>query len=187
MLTLGFHNVLSSHWTKYASLALFPSSTGIEIPYPDNVMQITGDEALPNGRYITLSSKIRDTQVKRSAGLYSPENDSDQIQILLNYRDPNKSDATYEKELRETSTIEPMRVSIRKFRHSLGQAFEVTMEPLNPAAPSQAPLRHVLILLDKQTMQKKLCLSASCVANPKRAQAFTQEFDRVIAKLRLTE
>lgn len=187
LLTLGFHNVLSSHWSKYASHRLSGREAGIEIEYPDTIMQVTDERTLSDSRYIILSSKIRETAVKRPGGLYSAVNDSDQIEIKLSHQIKNKRIFEYEKEIHDHFSQEPMRVNYRKYKHSLGEAIEVTLERMTPNSSSQEPLRYVLILSDPRSTTSEMSISASCVANPKRSQEFTAAFERVVDRIRIVE
>ena len=187
LLTLGYRNASSSHWSTYVTHSLSPTEIGIELEYPDTMLQVTDDRALSDGRYVTLTSKVRNAVLKRSGGLYSPAIDSDQIQIHLNYRDHSQPIAAYEKELRDHFSNKPMRVNFRKYRHAIGQAIVVTMDQLIQNSPSQEPSRYVLIIPDTHSNKNEMSISASCVANPNRAHDFTEAFDRMIDRIRLSE
>ena len=187
LLTLGYRNASSSHWSTYVSQSLSPVEMGIQLEYPDSMLQVTDDRALSDGRYITLTSRFRETVLKRPGGLYSPANDSDQIQLHLNYRDQSQPISAYEKELRDHFSKKPMRVNFRKYAHALGQAIEVTMVQLTQNAPSQEPTRYVLIVPNARSDKKEMSISASCVANPNRAHEFDAAFDRMMVRIRLAE
>ncbi len=187
LVTLGYRNASSSHWSSYVSHSLSPMETGIELEYPDSMLQITDDRALSDGRYITLTSKVREVVLKRPGGLYSPANDSDQIQIHLNYRDSNQPIAAYEKELRDHFSNKPLRINFRKYAHALGQAVEVTMDQLIQNSPSQEPSRYVLIVPNARLNKKDMSISASCIANPIRAHEFEVAFERIMDRIRLAE
>ena len=186
-LALGFQNASSHHFAKFLSSPIANEQTRVAFFYPDKTVDIASEFPIPEGKSILFAAASQTNIPTVKSNLYQQNESGDSIQINLTHRPANKTLEEYEKELQQRLFGKPIRTTVQRFHHPLGQALEVSMENLTSETASADMARYVLILPDDTPLHRQYCLEVTCQTIPTRVSRFVPVFETLVQSIRLVE